>query len=71
MTVALADDNDGSGVVTAMAETALSGGASVRALLGPFESARFEQEDGDMDIDFDLVAGQGFEVYAYLLPKGV
>lgn len=71
VTVALADDNTGEGVVTAMAETALSGGASVRAILGPFESARFEQEDGDMDIDFDIVAGQGFEVHAYLLPKGV
>jgi len=70
VTVALADDNDGSGVVTAMAETALSGGASVRALLGPFESARFEQSDGDLDVTFDIVAGQGFEVYTYLLPKG-
>ena len=68
VTVADAEDNDGSGVVTAMAEAALTGGAVAEKLLGPFEPARFLQADGDIDVAF-VVAGGGFSVRTYLLPK--
>jgi hypothetical protein len=68
VTVADADGNDGSGVVTAMAEATLTGGAVAEKLLGPFEPARFLQADGDIDVAF-VVAGGGFSVRTYLLPK--
>ncbi len=69
VTVANKAGNTGVGVVTAMVKTPLAGGAAVRRILGPFEGARFLQDDGDIDVAFVVVAGQTFSVRAYQLPK--
>jgi hypothetical protein len=60
--------NDGSGVVIAMAATALSGGANLTALYGPFEGARFTQSNGDLNINFEVINGEA-DVIAFLLPR--
>jgi len=59
----------GAGVVTAMAATALAGGADLMALYGPFESARFTQDNGDLNIDFEIINGEA-DVICFRLPRG-
>jgi len=59
----------GAGVVTAMAATALAGGADLMALYGPFESARFTQDNGDLNIDFEVINGEA-DVICFRLPRG-
>lgn len=61
--------NDGTGVVTAMAATALTGGADLMALYGPFESARFVQDNGDLNINFEILNGEA-DVICFRLPRG-
>lgn len=69
VTGANAAANDGTGVVTAMAATALTGGANLMALYGPFESARFVQDNGDLNIDFEIINGKA-DVICFRLPRG-
>lgn len=70
VTVANAAGNDGTGLVTAMAATNLAGGAAApRRLIGPFEGARFLQDDGTLQLSFVVVAGQTLSVRCYQLPK--
>lgn len=61
--------DDGSGVVIAMAGTNLAGGADVTALYGPFEGARFVQDNGDLNINFEIINGEA-DVIAFRLPRG-
>lgn len=69
VTGANAAANDGTGVVTAMAATALTGGADLMALYGPFESARFTQDNGNLNIDFEVINGEA-DVICFRLPRG-
>lgn len=71
VTVANKAGNDGSGVVTAMAATPLAGGAAIQQILGPFEGARFLQDDGSLQLSCVVVAGQTLSVRCYQLPKAV
>lgn len=68
--VSVADSgaDDGTGVVTAMAATALSGGVNLTAVYGPFEGARFTQSNGDLNINFEVINGEA-DVIAFLLPR--
>lgn len=73
----LAEDNDGSGVVTAMAEKELGvdgdAGAEVTYLVGPLESARFVDEDGAINLSFEVaeaIAGT-ILVRVFEIPKAV
>ena len=73
----LAADNDGTGVVTAMAAKTLGtdgdAGASVTYLLGPLETARFVGADGAITLDFAVNedAGGTIGVRVLEMPKAV
>lgn len=71
VTAANAPGSDGSGVVTAMAQATLAGGAPIQQVLGPFEGARFLQDDGSLLLSCAVVAGQTLSVRCYQLPKAV
>lgn len=71
VTAANAAGNDGTGVVIAMVATNLAGGAAVRRVIGPFESARYMQNDGTVQLSFVVVAGQTLSVRCYQMPKVV
>lgn len=58
----------GAGVVTAMAAAPLMGGADLAAVYGPFESARFVQDNGDLNINFEILNGEA-DVIAVRLPR--
>jgi len=57
----------GAGVVTAMAPAALTGGADLTIVCGPFEGARFAQDNGNLDINFEIINGK-MDVIAFMLP---
>jgi len=57
----------GAGVVTAMAPAALTGGADLTAIYGPFESARFAQDNGDLNVNFEIINGTA-DVICFALP---
>ncbi|HEY0171522.1 MAG TPA: hypothetical protein VGB98_10900 [Pyrinomonadaceae bacterium] len=47
-----------------------TGGAGDEKILGPFESARFQQADGKINVEFDAATGApNATVRAYRLPK--
>lgn len=71
VTVAIAPGNDGTGVVTAMAQTPLTGGAPASYVLGPFDGSQFLQDDGSLQLSCAVVAGQTMSVRCYQLPKAV
>ena len=71
VTAANAAGNDGTGVVSAMVAANLAGGAAVRRVIGPFESARYMQNDGTVQLSFVVVAGQTLSVRCYQMPKVV
>jgi hypothetical protein len=60
--------NDGSGVVTAMAAAPLIGGADLTAIYGPFESARFAQDNGDLNVNFEVINGTA-DVICFQVPQ--
>lgn len=59
----------GAGVVTAMAAAPLMGGADLTAIYGPFESARFAQDSGDLNVNFEIINGEA-DVICFRLPRG-
>lgn len=59
--------NDGSGVVAALAATNLTGGADLTAIYGPFEGARFAQDNGDLNVNFEIINGTA-DVICFRLP---
>lgn len=67
--VSVANDagNDGTGVVTAMSATPLTGGGDLTAIYGPFESARFAQDNGDLNVNFEIINGTA-DVICFALP---
>jgi len=73
----LAADNDGTGVVTAMTAKVLGtdgdGGAPAAHLLGPLETARYVNADGEITIDFTVNEDAGGEiaVRVFEVPKAV
>ncbi len=59
--------NDGTGVVSALAATNLTGGADLTAIYGPFEGARFAQDNGDLNVNFEIINGTA-DVICFRLP---
>lgn len=59
----------GAGVVTAMAAAPMLGGLDLQAIYGPFEGARFVQDNGDLNINFEIINGEA-DVIAFRLPRG-
>jgi len=57
----------GTGVVTAMAAAPLTGGGDLTAIYGPFESARFAQDNGDLNVNFEIINGTA-DVICFALP---
>lgn len=53
-----------------VALAASGGGATAKRMIGPFESARFAQSDGSIDVTFTAATGSpAAEVRVYRLPK--
>jgi hypothetical protein len=71
VTAALVAGETGAGVVTAMVQTPLAGGASASYILGPFDGSQLLQDDGSLQLSCVVVAGQTMTVRCYQAPKAV